>query len=330
MYLGTDMELLEGAVGVTTDALREEAATGNSWFACFTGNQTIDILISALFGAGGATLVGASAHYLNTQIDSGFFSDVDLDKTLILEDDGVEVLDYGADSSYVSSVHEDAQSVSSVSSSSSSGGSALGTALSIFGLAVGIAMMVFSIYSIIQIINKYKVEYTEIPANMIDVVSTVNGNRYVNYKVVNALYKDGDKTAERPGDTNGYDGERWNAIYYTKNYEAGKCMTASAYTMDNASDFGKYTPVAMFGSKLCYDLNSYNGNESKEAIYIAFGNSNNKKTAETSVPTVVGSVFSYGAIAVSAIAGVLVGMGAMTLIIRKKEKNGKEIKNENS
>ena len=180
-------------------------------------------------------------------------------------------------------------------------------------------MVVISITSIVSIINKYNEEYTAIPANMVDTVETVNGNRYVNYKVVNAMYKNGGKTVEKSGDTNGYDGEQWNAIYYTKNYEAGKCMTANGYIIDSASNFGKYTPVAKFGHKICYDLNAFNGNKNKDTIYIAFGNSNNKKSAETSVPSVVGSVFAYGATAVSGIAGILIGMGTMTLIKRKKE-----------
>ena len=156
---------------------------------------------------------------------------------------------------------------------------------------------------------------------MVDTVETINGNRYVNYKVVNSLYKDGDKTVEKPGDTNGYDGTQWNAIYYTKSYEAGKCMTANGYFIDSESNFGKYTPVAKFGAKNCYDLNSFNDNENGDKIYIAFSNSNNKKSAETSVPTVVGSVFSYGAMAVSGVVGLGLGMGLMVLIKRKKENN---------
>ena len=154
---------------------------------------------------------------------------------------------------------------------------------------------------------------------MVDTVSTANGNRYINYNVVNALYKDSDKTAEKPGDTNGYDGVQWNAIYYTKSYEAGKCMTATGYFIDSADNFGKYTPVAAFGKNNCYDLNSFNDNDSTENIFIAFGNSNNKKTAETSVPTVVGSAFAYGGMAISGVAGMGLGMCIMSLIKRKKE-----------
>jgi hypothetical protein len=188
-------------------------------------------------------------------------------------------------------------------------------------MVVGFIMLVFSIHNIVQIVNKYNSEYTAIPANMVDTVETINGNRYVNYKVVNALYTDGGKNVEKPGDTNGYGGEQWNAIYYTKSYEAGKCMTANGYIIDTASNFGKYTPVAAFGTKLCYNLNAFNGNKNSDQIFIAFSNSNNKKSAETSVPTVVGSVFSYGIVAITGVACFAAGMGAMMLIKRKKEKN---------
>ena len=52
---------------------------------------------------------------------------------------------------------------------------------------------------------------------------------------------------------------------------------------------------------------------------MAFGNSNAKKTAENSVPTVIGSVFSYSAIAISSAAGLGLGMCIMALAKRKKE-----------
>ena len=180
-------------------------------------------------------------------------------------------------------------------------------------------MMAFSIYSIVQIVDKYNPKYTKIPSNMVDTVSTANGNRFINYTVVNSLYQDGDKTAEKAGDTNGYSGKQWNAIYFTKSYEAGKCMTSTGYFIDSADNFGKYTPVAAFGTKNCFNLNSFNGEENTETIYMAFGNSNNKKSAETSVPTVVGSMFAYGMIAVSGVAGMGLGMCIMSLIKRKKE-----------
>ena len=49
------------------------------------------------------------------------------------------------------------------------------------------------------------------------------------------------------------------------------------------------------------------------------GIGNNKKTAETSVTTVVGSIFNYGGIAISGVAGMGLGMCIISLIKRKKE-----------
>jgi hypothetical protein len=278
-----------------------------------------DIAISALVGAGGSTLLYFSGQYLLNAVQSSAGGPV-LPEAISLKERALNLLDDSMDSSVIDPTP--ATNVnSSASSAASSGSSVAGVVFSSFGLVLGLAMVWFSATSILMIIDKYNVKYTAIPTNMVDTVETVNGNRYVNYQVVNSLYMDGDKKVEKPGDTNGYDGEQWNAIYYTKSYEAGKCMTANAYVIDSESNFGKYTPVAKFGSKNCYDLNSFNDNENGDQIYIAFGNSNNKKTAATSVPTVIGSIFSNGgAIAISGVAGLGIGMALMAVVKRKKQK----------
>ena len=324
VYFGTDMNLIEGAIGVTSDAIREEAATGNQWFACFTGNQALDLTISSLFGVGGVALAGVSIHFLKQQYSISQTVMPDEIATRIHNinsnistkriDLNMKIIDskqYAARVKALERTKADLSSPYTVSTST--------VILSSLGVAVGLAMIAFSVYSIVQIVDKYNPKYTKIPSNMVDTVETANGNRFINYTVVNSLYKDGDKTAEKPGDTNAYDGNEWNAIYYTKSYEAGKCMTATGYFIDSAENFGKYTPVAAFGVKNCYDLNSFNRNESAEKIFIAFGNSNTKKTAETSVPTVVGSMSGGGAIAISGVAGLGLGMCLMSAIKRKKE-----------
>ena len=323
VYLGTDMDLLEGAVAVTSDALREEAATGNSWFACFTGNMAGDITISSLVGVGGVALIGTSLHFLKKTLDKAYWTPEQLAK---LKDAQKRVAWFEREINDPTNkftelstrgknkcldVIDDLNAEHHVSTSR--------YVLSYLGVAAGVAMILFSTYSICKIIDKYNPSYTKIPSNMVDTVATDNGSRFINYNVVNSLYSDGGKTAEKPGDTNGYDGKQWNAIYYTKSFEAGKCMTATGYFIDSAENFGKYTPVAGFGAVNCYDLNSFNDNESTENIFVAFGNSNNKKSAETSVPTVVGSMLSYGAIAISGVVGMGLGMCIMSLIKRKKE-----------
>ncbi len=322
VYFGTDMNLLDGAVAVTSDALREEAASGNNWFACFTGNQALDITISSLFGAGGVALLGVSSHYLKNIIDASHINEID---AATLEFNNQVISDWQtkltegqiSQEKFTEMTQKYVDSNKAINSQYAVSTSKV--VLSSLGIAAGLAMIVFSAYSIIQIIDKYNPKYTKIPANMVDTVSTANGNRFINYTAINSLYSDGGKTAEKPGDTNGYDGKQWNAIYYTKSFEAGKCMTATGYFIDSAENFGKYTPVAGFGAVNCYDLNSFNDNENTENIFVAFGNSNNKKTAETSVPTVIGSMFGYGAMAVSGVAGIGLGMCLMAVIKRKKE-----------
>lgn len=325
VYFGTDMNLLKGAVGVTSEAIREEAATGNQWFACFTGNQALDITISSLFGAGGVAILGVSAHFLKQQyvIATTKLSNLE-NYTLWFNNNEIAVrlhqLQNGelTQEAYDSAIREFVNENNAINAKVTASTSTV--VLSSLGVAVGLAMIAFSIYSIVQIVDKYNPKYTKIPSNMVDTVSTANGSRFINYTVVNSIYKDGDKNAEKPGDTNGYNGNQWNAIYYTKSFEAGKCMTSTGYFIDSAENFGKYTPVATFGTKKCYDLNSFNDNENTENIFVAFGNSNNKKTAETSVPTVIGSMFAYGAIAISGVAGMGLGMCLMSAIKRKKSK----------
>ena len=321
VYFGTDMNLLEGAVAVTSDAIREEAATGNQWFACFTGNMAGDISISSLIGVGGIALTGVSAHFLMKQFAASHSvmtaKDADSIATLQRMMKNIEFNNSNA----VMKVENYAQRIDKLQGQIDAINAKyqVSTSTVVFsslGVAVGLAMIAFSVYSIVQIVDKYNPKYTKIPSNMVDTVSTANGNRFINYTVVNSLCTDG---TEKPGDTNGYSGKQWNAIYYTKSFEAGKCMTSTGYFIDSADNFGKYTPVAGFGTKNCYDLNSFNDNDNTENIFVAFGNSNNKKTAETSVPTVIGSMFAYGAIAISGVAGMGLGMCIMSLIKRKKE-----------
>ena len=321
VYFGTDMNLLEGAVAVTSDAIREEAATGNQWFACFTGNMAGDISISSLIGVGGIALTGVSAHFLMKQFSASHsvMTAKDADSIATLQR-VMKNLEFN-NSNAVMKVENYAQRIDKLQGQIDAINAKyqVSTSTVVFsslGVAAGLAMIAFSVYSIVQIVDKYNPKYTKIPSNMVDTVETENGSRFINYTVVNSLCADG---TEKPGDTNGYSGKQWNAIYYTKSFEAGKCMTSTGYFIDSADNFGKYTPVAGFGTKNCYDLNSFNDNENTETVYMAFGNSNNKKTAETSVPTVVGSMFAYGAMAISGVAGMGLGMCIMSLIKRKKE-----------
>jgi hypothetical protein len=156
---------------------------------------------------------------------------------------------------------------------------------------------------------------------MIDCKETANGDRFIRYSVVESFYKDGGATKSRPGDTNGYNGKQWVALYYTKNYEAGKCLLAKYDLPTHETDFGKYAPVHEFGkSNTCYNLNTHSNKSDAENVYLSFQTSNAKKAAETDVPSVVGSIIEHGAIAISCVVGIGAGMGIMALVNKRKSK----------
>ena len=361
VYHGTDLEAFNGSFAVTDDAMRVEAATGQSWMDAQDGGAQNDkLMVSILVGLGGVLTTTISALFLKETISyyiaiTPAYAETleivnNLSGTIESAKKAVEMLSqqigynglatdpvmrgvqrqlHSAIDNYVkfndklmaTPMHAVDRSIWPIVGSS-------------IGVIIGLVMIGYSITNIVKIANSYKVEYTDIPINMIDCVDTENGNRYVRYRVVNSLYEEDDTIKTRPGDTNGYDGQQWNAIYYTKSYEAGKCLLSNVDFPQNEKDFGKYTPVHEFGKvDVCYNINKYTKRNSltssttdiTQEVFLAFQNSNAKKAAETEVPTIVGSVFNYGVAAISSIAGFGLGMGVMAIIKSKKKKVEAEV-----
>ena len=361
VYHGTDLEAFNGSFAVTDDAMRVEAATGQSWMDAQDGGAQNDkLMVSILVGLGGVLTTTISALFLKETISyyiaiTPAYAETleivnNLSGTIESAKKAVEMLSqqigynglatdpvmrgvqrqlHSAIDNYVkfndklmaTPMHAVDRSIWPIVGSS-------------IGVIIGLVMIGYSITNIVKIANSYKVEYTDIPINMIDCVDTENGNRYVRYRVVNSLYEEDDTIKTRPGDTNGYDGQQWNAIYYTKSYEAGKCLLSNVDFPQNEKDFGKYTPVHEFGKvDVCYNINKYTKRNSltssttdiTQDVFLAFQNSNAKKAAETEVPTIVGSVFNYGVAAISSIAGFGLGMGVMAIIKSKKKKVEAEV-----
>ena len=184
-------------------------------------------------------------------------------------------------------------------------------------ILAGAIMMGVSIWQLTNLYNKYETTYTDIPVNMVDVVSHRDGDRFVNYKNVPAYYYDNKGVlATRENDLNAYDGRQWVSLYYTKNYEAGYCLTASPDLIATEAVKAGYSAVHLFGRTDCYNTNSYCNRDGAQAVYLAFKYSTNQKSAVTDIPQIVGSVFNAGYIAISAALGV-VG-GALLMLRRRK------------
>ena len=195
----------------------------------------------------------------------------------------------------------------------------------------GAASLAYSAYSLYkQIHDHYHPNYDEIPMAMVDLVKTVDGDRYIKYDVVlDMKLKDG---AYHAADLNAFEGERWNAVYYTKSSEAGKPLLADfeISNSDYNADEG-YIPVHRFGEVVCYDLNKYNFSSKSDAIFVSIRQSENVKSDVSDVPDVVGAIFGEGFWALAGCVGIVVGVGGTMLtnsLLNKKkseEENGDDI-----
>ena len=200
--------------------------------------------------------------------------------------------------------------------------------LSLFGTGVlyvaSAAMMLYTAYTLGRTVwNYYHPDYSDIPAALVDLIETVDGDRYIKYDVVYNAETNDDGVYEA-ADLNAFEGERWNALYYTKSYEAGKPLLADAFTVSTSNSTPRegYTPVHRFGEVVCYNLNKYTYGFT-DSIYLSVKQSKNDKSAVADVPQVVGSMFGTGFIFLAGGVGAVAGIGGTlgTLELMKKKKN---------
>ena len=190
----------------------------------------------------------------------------------------------------------------------------IGSKLFTVGLyAFGAAMMAYAAYSYgSQVYNYYNPTYKDIPVSMIDLVVTDDGDRYVKYDAVTMVEMNESKGYD-PADLNAFSGQRWNALYITKSYEAGKPLLASStsfkvVTNNNVAP-DNHLAVHRFGESVCYDLNKYNF-DYEDSIYLSIAQSENQKSAVSDVPTIVGSMLGNGLYFLTAGLGIAAGVGA--------------------
>ena len=175
-----------------------------------------------------------------------------------------------------------------------------------------------------RIYDHYHPKYDDIPTAMVDLVSTPEGNRYVKYKVVYEVkaQKDG---GYAPADLNAFEGERWNALYYTKNAHAGKPLLAEFEFSDNDNRAGEgYSAVHRFDEVICYDINKYNFSSDSDAIFWSIEQSEYEMPDVIDAPNVVGSMFSSEYFAISVAIGAVIGAGGTVctqLYMNKKNKS---------
>jgi hypothetical protein len=192
-------------------------------------------------------------------------------------------------------------------------------------MLAGGALMVYSAVKLgMTIYNYYNPEYTDIPVSLVDLVETVDGDRYIKYDVVYEA-EPREENEYCPADLNVFEAKAWNALYFTKSYEAGKPLLADEFSLSNTNNKPKsnYLAVHAFGENICYNLNRYNFDEDV-SIYLSVKQSKNQKSAVADVPEVIGSMFGAGFVFLAGGLGVLVGVGgtlATNGIIKKRNKS---------
>ena len=207
-------------------------------------------------------------------------------------------------------------------------GSGISLTTTLLYIGGGIVMLSAAIMRGVAIYNHYHPDYDDIPSAMVDVIDTVDGDRYIKYDaVLEAEPKtEGDKKGTYvPGDLNAFAAQRWNALYYTKSYEAGKPLLADEFALSHGNNKPKtnYTPIHRFGEEICYDLNKYNYSNQSPSIYLSVKQSKNDKAAVADVPDVVGAIFSSGIWLLVGGAGAVFGAGgtlATQALLKKKSK----------
>ena len=189
---------------------------------------------------------------------------------------------------------------------------------------VGGAMLLYSALRLAYTAySYYHPDYEDIPLSMVDMRETTYGDRYIKYDVVYEAEtrEDGNYSA---GDLNAFEAKRWNALYYTKSYEAGKPLLADEFVVSHTNNQAGegYTPVHRFGEVVCYDLNKYNFDHGS-SVYLSVKQSKNDKSAVADVPEVVGSMFGTGFLFLAGGIGAALGVGGTlgTLQIMKKKKS---------
>ena len=188
-------------------------------------------------------------------------------------------------------------------------------------LVGGLMMLASAITLGVSVINYYHPNYDDIPTAMVDLINTPDGDRYIKYDVVyEAEAISGQLVA---ADLNAFEANRWNAMYYTKSYEAGKPLLANEFVISNSSNIPEegYAPVHRFGEVVSYNLNKYNFNDDF-SIYLSVKQSENQKSAVADVPELVGSIFGKGILAIAGAIGIIAGVGGTlaTQEIAKKRK----------
>ena len=295
VYIGVDRSIFKGNFAMTNVAERQQALTGKTW-DMDSAEEASDDFYTASIALAICDFVAWCACSLTAM---SLPSDV-----------GITALTYT-----VTEVYKEFMTDGSVTIFTSTTPHVSATGI-LFWSAVGIGVAMAGLAGISTWYNYYNPDYTVIPDTMIDVRETELGDKYVKFTAAKVF---GDKDG-RNADLNAYEGKEWNALYYTKDATAGKCLTPNFVYSDNNSTIARrHQGISMFGETKAFNLNSHVYSKNAPSVYVTMRYSTAKKAA-ADLPDVVGSIFGGAFYALAALGGIGVGVCATVLAQKVKKK----------
>ena len=281
VYLGVDREIFKGNFAFTNAAERQQAITGETW--------GID---DAASRSKGATIGYIVASALDVAV-LGFAAGLQIRYHVMFN----TARALGRSKAAVHAFASKWAPVSKVG----------------YGASIAMALIILGAYGISTWYNYYNPDYTPIPNTLIDVRETDVGDKYIKYTAAKVCGDDDNKNA----DFNAYEGKEWVALYYTKDANAGSCLTPKFTCKDNDSTIARrHQGIAMFGETEAFNLNSHVYNEDAPGVYVTIRYSTAEKAA-ADMPNVVGSMVAKGALfVVTAVCGA--GVGTCAVLLTKK------------
>lgn len=287
IYIGIDRKLFDGGVGFTDNATRESNSTANNDWALYNISTTDVVKLNVITGAlSGITLLKTAGNallsfaknttirvLLNTIKENGVFE-------LLASGVFLEKLCAGALELFTFYFNN------------------------LLIINVGITMIKLSITLAKSLYDYYHPEYTEIPKTMIDVIQVNDTYQYVHYYTVKDV-------SGNAADVNGWDAKEWNALYTTKDKNAGNPITTDILVVkgDSATKDG-YNAVHYFGASNAFNLNSHTYKDKVNGIYMQYKCETASLTASAFADT--SAILFFGV-------GLILGGGIVAILSRRKK-----------
>jgi hypothetical protein len=182
-------------------------------------------------------------------------------------------------------------------------------------VALGVSLVAEAIVIGVKLYNYYHPEYSVIPRIIVDNVVTDTESYYVRY------YATTDQSGEY-ADLNAWKGQRWNALYTTKDKDAGDPILASGLTAklkDSSMPTAQSYAVHYFGETGACDVSRYLLKAKAPETYIFFTRDHSLRATASAFSR--GTVITFACIGL--VSGLAIGsLGVIGTVKLKKKKKG--------